>query len=285
MREITYDQIVSAVRSLCITANTVLPADLCQAIRTAREEEASPVGQAILGDLEENFTFAGARGLPICQDTGMAVVFVRLGQEVRITGGLLTAAIHEGVAKGYLEGNLRCSVVADPLRRENTGNNTPRHHPPADGGGRSAGADGGTQGVWKREHDRPEDVHALRHPGGYHLLPGGDGGAGGLQPLSPGGGGSGAGRYLRDGGAAGQTGRCCVRWTSAAAIPSTPEWRRRRWSASTPWALAPRDWEAAPPPCRWPSPPYPTPHRRAALRGESGLPCHPPRQPDAVMCV
>ena len=125
MREITYDQIVSAVRSLCITANTVLPADLCQAIRTAREEEVSPVGQAILGDLEENFTFAGARGLPICQDTGMAVVFVRLGQEVRITGGLLTAAIHEGVAKGYLEGNLRCSVVADPLRRENTGNNTP----------------------------------------------------------------------------------------------------------------------------------------------------------------
>ena len=87
MREITYDQIVSAVRSLCITANTVLPADLCQAIRTAREEEVSPVGQAILGDLEENFTFAGARGLPICQDTGMAVVFVRLGQEVRITGG------------------------------------------------------------------------------------------------------------------------------------------------------------------------------------------------------
>ena len=125
MREISYQQVVSAVRSLCITANTVLTPDLRQAIQAARETEESPVGQAILGDLTENFTFAAARGLPICQDTGMAVVFVRLGQEVQITGGLLTAAIHEGVAKGYTEGRLRCSVVADPLRRENTGNNTP----------------------------------------------------------------------------------------------------------------------------------------------------------------
>lgn len=125
MREISYDQVVSAVRGLCITANTTLTDDLCQAIRSAREQEPSPVGKAILGDLAENFTFAGARGLPICQDTGMAVVFVNLGQEVQITGGLLTAAIHEGVAKGYTEGYLRCSVVADPLRRENTGNNTP----------------------------------------------------------------------------------------------------------------------------------------------------------------
>ena len=125
MREISYDQIVSAVRNLCITANTTLTPDLCQAIRSAREQEPSPVGKAILGDLVENFTFAGARGLPICQDTGMAVVFVNLGQDVQITGGLLTAAIHEGVAKGYTEGFLRCSVVADPLRRENTGNNTP----------------------------------------------------------------------------------------------------------------------------------------------------------------
>ena len=125
MREITYDQIVSAVRSLCITANTRLSEDLCRAIRAARETEASPVGQAILGDLEENFTFAGARGLPICQDTGMAVVFARLGQDVRVTGGLLGAAVNEGVAKGYVEGHLRCSVVSDPLRRENTGDNPP----------------------------------------------------------------------------------------------------------------------------------------------------------------
>lgn len=125
MKEISYDQIVSAVRSLCITANTTLTPDLRQAIQASLEEEPSPVGRAILGDLVENFTFASAKGLPICQDTGMAVVFVNLGQEVRITGGLLTAAIHEGVAKGYLEGHLRCSVVSDPLRRENTGNNTP----------------------------------------------------------------------------------------------------------------------------------------------------------------
>ena len=83
------------------------------------------MGRAILGDLEENFTFAAQRGLPICQDTGMAVVFLELGQEAHITGGLLEDAVNEGVRRGYLEGSLRCSVVRDPLRRENTGDNTP----------------------------------------------------------------------------------------------------------------------------------------------------------------
>ncbi|MCI8595113.1 MAG: fumarate hydratase [Oscillospiraceae bacterium] len=125
MKEIHYTQIVAAVRNLCIKANTVLPQDLCSALRAARTAEESPVGQAILGDLEENFTFAAEKGLPICQDTGMAVVFVKLGQEVRLIGGSLQDAVNEGVALGYTEGHLRCSVVADPLRRENTGNNTP----------------------------------------------------------------------------------------------------------------------------------------------------------------
>ncbi len=125
MREIQYHEIVEAVRALCIEANCQLPEDVKTAIRTARKSEASPVGQAILGDLEENFTFAGERGLPICQDTGMAVVFADLGQECRITGGLLADAVNEGVARGYVEGNLRLSVVGDPLRRVNTNNNTP----------------------------------------------------------------------------------------------------------------------------------------------------------------
>lgn len=125
MREIRFDDIVTAVRDACIRANTVLPDDLCGAIRAAAEAEESPVGRAILGDLEENFTFAAQRGLPICLDTGMAVVFLELGQEAHITGGLLEDAVNEGVRRGYLEGSLRCSVVRDPLRRENTGDNTP----------------------------------------------------------------------------------------------------------------------------------------------------------------
>lgn len=125
MREIPYREIVQAVRGLCIEANCHLPGDLRRAIAGAAETEPSPVGRSILGDLVENFTFADEKNLPICQDTGMAVVFAELGQEVHITGGLLADAVNEGVARGYVEGNLRCSVVSDPLRRVNTGDNTP----------------------------------------------------------------------------------------------------------------------------------------------------------------
>ena len=125
MRELQYNEIVEAVRELCIQANCRLPGDVKAAIRRAGSAEESPVGRAILGDLEENFTFAGERGLPICQDTGMAVVFADLGQDCHVTGGLLADAVNEGVARGYVEGSLRLSVVGDPLRRVNTNNNTP----------------------------------------------------------------------------------------------------------------------------------------------------------------
>ena len=125
MREIPYADVVRAVRDLCIQANTVLTGDLCAAIRQAGASEPSPVGRAILGDLEENFTFAAEKGLPICQDTGMAVVFRAWGQEGRLTGGALEDAVNEGVSRGYTEGFLRKSVVRDPLRRVNTEDNTP----------------------------------------------------------------------------------------------------------------------------------------------------------------
>lgn len=125
MREIAFDTIVSAVRDLCIEANCALPCDLKQAISDAQTTERSPVGRSILGDLVENYTFAGEKRLPICQDTGMAVVFCELGQEVHMTGGLLRDAVNQGVAKGYTEGFLRKSVVADPIRRVNTEDNTP----------------------------------------------------------------------------------------------------------------------------------------------------------------
>jgi fumarate hydratase subunit alpha len=125
MRELSFDAIVFAVRDLCIEANCTLPCDLKQAIAQAQETETSPVGRSILGDLVENYTFADQRRLPICQDTGMAVVFCQLGQEVHITGGLLSDAVNQGVALGYTEGFLRKSVVADPIRRVNTEDNTP----------------------------------------------------------------------------------------------------------------------------------------------------------------
>ena len=125
MREIDCEQIILAVKNLCINANCFLPADVRRALDGTRESEQSEVGRAILGDLAENYRLADAEHLPICQDTGMAVLFVELGQEVHITGGLLEDALNEGVRRGYVDGLLRLSVVADPIRRGNTGDNTP----------------------------------------------------------------------------------------------------------------------------------------------------------------
>ena len=125
MREIRAGQITQAVRDLCIRANKVLPCDIKARLAGAAERETSPLAKEILGDLMENCRVAREMDIPICQDTGMAVVFVRLGQEVHITGGLLTEAVNRGVSLGYTEGLLRCSVAGDPLRRVNTGDNTP----------------------------------------------------------------------------------------------------------------------------------------------------------------
>jgi fumarate hydratase subunit alpha len=110
---------------MCIQANTILPDDLRGAICQAAETEQSDVGRAILGDLKENYEFAESKGLPICQDTGMAVVFVDWGQDCHLVGGSLEDAVNDGVSRGYVEGHLRLSVVGDPLRRVNTNNNTP----------------------------------------------------------------------------------------------------------------------------------------------------------------
>lgn len=125
MREIPCEDISTLVKQLCIQAATVLPDDLCRVIEQAEEKEESPVGKGILQDIVTNFQMAKEKGVPICQDTGMAVVFLEVGQEVHITGGSLNDAINLGVHNGYLNGFLRCSVVSDPLRRQNTGDNTP----------------------------------------------------------------------------------------------------------------------------------------------------------------
>ena len=125
IREIDVSAVRDAVAKLCIRANTVVDPAVYEAIRKAQTTEASPVGRNILGQLVENADIAHAAGTPICQDTGLAVVFVTIGQEVHFIGGSLEEAIHAGVADGYTAGYLRKSVVADPLRRTNTGNNTP----------------------------------------------------------------------------------------------------------------------------------------------------------------
>ena len=125
MREISCADISALVEQLCIQAATVLPDDLCRVIEQAEKKEESPVGKGILRDIVTNFQMAKEKGVPICQDTGMAVVFLEIGQEVHIIGGSLNDAINLGVHNGYLNGFLRCSVVGDPLRRQNTGDNTP----------------------------------------------------------------------------------------------------------------------------------------------------------------
>ena len=124
MREIKAAAVADAVAALCIEANAHLPADVEAALAAARAAEPWPLARHTLGLLEKNLEMACACDLPICQDTGMAVVFAEVGQEVHIDGGF-EAAVNEGVRRGYGEGYLRKSIVGDPLRRVNTGDNTP----------------------------------------------------------------------------------------------------------------------------------------------------------------
>ena len=125
MREIPVSDITEAVARLCVEANRSLPADLEASIVSASQREENALGRSILCDLCENMRAARELGLPVCQDTGMAVVFAEIGQEVHFTGGSFEEAVNEGVHRGYTEGLLRCSVAADPIRRGNTGDNTP----------------------------------------------------------------------------------------------------------------------------------------------------------------
>ena len=124
MKIISAAAITEVVARLCIQANTRLPDDVAAALAKSRQEEPWPLARDMLGLLWDNMELAGARELPICQDTGMACVFVELGQQVHIEGDF-EQAVHEGVRRGYGEGYLRKSIVADPLRRVNTGDNTP----------------------------------------------------------------------------------------------------------------------------------------------------------------
>jgi fumarate hydratase subunit alpha len=126
MRQVHADSIAAAVADLCQQANRCLPEDVVAALRSARERETSDLAREVLGQLLRNAEVAADGGLPLCQDTGVAVVFVDLGQDVHLVGGALQEAVDEGVRRGYDEGHLRKSLVADPLdRASNTGDNTP----------------------------------------------------------------------------------------------------------------------------------------------------------------
>jgi len=125
MREINVSEVESLVKELCIKANLYLPEDMEECIKCGREKEKSPVGKNVFDDIIENISVAKKETIPICQDTGMAVIFMEIGQDVHFTGGSLNEAVNRGVAAGYLDGRLRCSIVSDPLERVNTGDNTP----------------------------------------------------------------------------------------------------------------------------------------------------------------
>ena len=125
MRTINVSDVTANIKEMCIEANHYLTPDMDEALKKAVDTEKSSLGKQILNQLQDNLTIAGEDMIPICQDTGMAVVFMEVGQDVHFEGGSLEEAIHEGVRQGYVEGFLRKSVVKDPLIRENTKDNTP----------------------------------------------------------------------------------------------------------------------------------------------------------------
>ncbi len=125
MRTIQVQQITEQIKEMCIQVNHYLSEDMKEALRNAQTSEKSPLGCQILSQLQENLKIAGEDMIPICQDTGMAVVFLKVGQDVHLEGGSIEDAVNEGVRQGYTEGYLRKSVVKDPLIRENTKDNTP----------------------------------------------------------------------------------------------------------------------------------------------------------------
>ncbi len=125
MREIDVQRITDAVERMCISSNLHLPEDIRKALERARMQEDGPIAQTILDRIIENYQLAESDEIPICQDTGMACIFLEIGQEVHFTGGSLYDAVNEGVRRGYTRGYLRKSVELDPVRRGNTGDNTP----------------------------------------------------------------------------------------------------------------------------------------------------------------
>ncbi len=125
MRDLDVSEITKNVKEMCIEANIFMEEDMKEAIYKAYDTESSEVGRSVLAQLKENMKIAENERIPVCQDTGMAVVFLDVGQDVHFTGGDITEAVNEGIRQGYTEGYLRKSIVSDPFQRENSGDNTP----------------------------------------------------------------------------------------------------------------------------------------------------------------
>ena len=178
MRNISAQAITDAVARLCIEANTRLPQDVQAALDKARQEEPWPLAKNTLDLLWSNLSAAREKDLPICQDTGMACVFVELGTDVHIDGSF-EAAIHEGVRRGYTDGYLRKSIVAPGQHQRQH----PRRHHRSSGGRRRLHHHRGPQGLWQREHEPHPDAQARRRRGGLPEVRAGDRSAGRFQPL------------------------------------------------------------------------------------------------------
>ena len=253
MRTITAAAITDTVARLCIQANTHLPEDIVAALDRRRKEEPWPLAKETLGLLWDNMELAEQKDLPICQDTGMACVFVELGQDVHIEGDF-EQAVHEGVRQGYGEGYLRKSIVGDPLRRVNTGDNTPAaitlRLVPGDGCVITVAPKGfGSENMSRLGMLKPADgVEGVKK---FVLDP---------TPARP--------SCWASAWAAPLTRwpiwpstPCCGPSTSPMPTPITPSWRGSCWRRSTPWASAPRALAARPPawgcPSRRPPPTWP----------------------------
>ena len=257
MRTIQAAALTDAVAKLCIQANTHLPEDIVAALDATRQGEPWPLAKETLGLLWENMELAEEKNLPVCQDTGMACVFVELGQDVHIEGNF-EEAIHQGVRKGYGEGFLRKSIVGDPLRRVNTEDNTPAaitvRLVPGDGCKVTVAPKGfGSENMSRLGMLKPADgvegvkkfvVETVKLAGSNPCPPSCWASASGVPlirwPIWP-------------------NTPCSGPSTREIPTPSTPVWSGNCWTKSTPWASAPRASAGRPPAWACPSrPPPPT---------------------------
>ena len=173
IREVNVSQLTDVVERLCIEANEHLPSDVKCAIEHCRACEDGEIAQGVLDNIIENYKIADAENVPICQDTGMACVFLEIGQDVHLTGGDLAEAIDEGVRRGYDKGYLRKSVVKDPVRRGNTGDNTPAMLYTEIVPGDQDQSDCRSERLWQRKYEHDPYVQAFsRTSGNQGLYPG-----------------------------------------------------------------------------------------------------------------
>ena len=161
MRELDVQCIANKIAQLCVEANHYLGEDIKDCIRQKAEEETWPVAKDVLASIEENIAIAEEGVFPLCQDTGMACVFLEIGQDVHLTGGLLEDAVNEGVRRGYGEGYLRKSIVEDPLRRVKYQGQHAGVSPYGNRSGRQGEDHGGTEGFWIGKHESYQDAPAL----------------------------------------------------------------------------------------------------------------------------